>query len=143
MIRYDGQPVNSESRWQTVAELSLRGELGCEHEALEKVEEILVSIHIPDRVLAEAKQAVAKVVEKAMSNIVVEQVQRTFTILVQTQLAQSLETPAAEADSSETHSPSRGWNFFLTEKRISETKLGNPMYHIVINVHLYHEGRQA
>jgi hypothetical protein len=143
MIKREEKPVYSESRWQTVAELSLRGKLGCEHEASEKVAEILVSIRIPDRVLAEAKQAVAKVVEKEMSNIVVDQVQRTFTILVQTQLTQSLETPAAEADSSETHSPSRGWSFFLTEKRISKTKLGDPMYHIVINIHLYHEGRQA
>jgi hypothetical protein len=89
----------------------------------------------------EAKQTVAKVMEKEMSNLVVDQAQRVFTILVQTQVAQSLETPAAEADSSETHSPSRGWSFFLTEKRISETKLGNPMYHVVINVYLYHEGR--
>ena len=102
-----------------------------------------MSIHIPDRVLVEATQVVAKVVEKEMSNLVADQAQRAFTILVQTQLAQSLETPAVEADSSETHSPSRGWSFFLTEKRITETKLGNPMYHIVINVHLYHEGRQA
>ncbi len=111
--------------------------------ASEKVAEILMSIHIPDRVLVEAKQAVAKVMEKEMSNMVADQAQRVFTILVQTQVAQSLETPAAEADSSETHSPSRGWSFFLTEKRISETKLGNPMYHVVINVYLYHEGRQA
>jgi len=143
MIKREEKPVYSESRWLTVAELSLRGELGCEHEATEKVAEILASIHIPDRVLAETKQAIANVVEKEMSNIVVDQVQRIFTILVQTQLAQSLETPATEADNGETHSPSRGWSFFLTEKGISGTKLGDPMHHIVISVHLYHEGRQA
>lgn len=143
MIKREEKPVYSESRWQTVAELSLRGKLGCEHEASEKVAEILVSIHIPDRVLAEANQAVAKVVEKEMSNLVADQAQRAFTILVQTQLAQSLETPAAGAISSEKHPSSRGWGFFLTEKRILETKSGIPMCHFVINVHLYHEGLQT
>jgi len=139
----DEKPVYSESRWQTVAELMLRGELGCEHEASEKVAEILVSIHIPDRVLVEAKQAVAKVIEKEMSNMVADQAQWAFTILVKTQLNPLLETPANKADSRESHSLSRGWGFFLTERRASDTEFGIPMYHVVINVHLYYEGRQA
>ena len=139
----DGKPVYSESRWQTVAELSLCGEMGCEHEALEKVAEILVSIHIPDRVLVDAKQAVARVIEKEMSNMVADQAQWALMILVKTQLTQLLETPANEADSRESHSLSRGWGFFLTEERASETEFGIPMYHVVINVHLYHEGRHA
>jgi hypothetical protein len=143
MIKRDETPIYSESRWQTVAELSVRGELGCEHKAAEKVAEILMSVHIPDTVLVEVKQAVTKVMEKEMSNIVADQAQRTFTILVWTQLAQSLETPANEADNRESHSRSRGWGFFLTEKRTSETKFGNAMNHAVINVHLYHEGRPA
>jgi len=140
MIKRDKQPVYSESRWQTVAEFSLSGELGCEHKAAEKVAEILVSVHIPDRVLVEAKQVVAMVMEKEMVRIIADQAQRTFTILIWTQLAQSVETHATEADSGELHSRSRGWGFFLTEKRISEAKLGNAMNHVVINVHLYHEG---
>jgi len=78
MMTRDEKPVYSESRWQTVAELSLRGELGCEHEASERVAEILMSIHIPDRVLVEAKQAVAKVIEKEMYNMVADQARLTL-----------------------------------------------------------------
>jgi predicted PilT family ATPase len=143
MIKRDEKPVYSESRWQTVAELSPRGELGCELEAAEKVAKILVSVHIPDRILMEVKQAVTKVMEKEMSNIVADQAQRIFTIRVRTQVSQSLETPANEADSRESLSRLRAWGFFLTEKRASETELGNKMNHVVINIHLYQEGRPS
>jgi hypothetical protein len=140
MIKRDDEPVHTKSRWQTEAELSLHGVLGCEYEAAEKVAEILVSVHIPDRVLVEAKQAVTMVMEKEMSNIEADQHQRTFTILVQTQLSQPLETPTNEIDSRELHSRSRCWGFFITEKRTSET---NAEDHVVISIHLYHEGRSV
>ena len=143
MIKRGVNTYNSENRWLTVAELSLRGEVGCEHKASEKVAEILVGIHIPDRVIMEAIQAVAKVMEKEMLNIETDQAQQAFTIIVQTQLAQSLEIPAAEAISGDTHPSSRGWSFFLTEKRITDTMSGLPMCQLLINVHLYHEGRQT
>jgi len=143
MLKRNLQPLSTEGQWQTVDEFSLLGEAGCEYQAAEMFSEILVSIHIPDRVLVEAKQAVVKVLEKEMSNIVVDQAQRTFTILVQTQLSQSLEEPVNEADSRESHSDSRGWGFFLTEKRTSESKSDSAMNYVFINVHLYHEGRLA
>jgi hypothetical protein len=143
MIKRDEKPLYSESRWQTVAELSLRGEGDCELEAAEKVAKILVSVHIPDRILMEVKQAVTKVMEKEMSNIVADQAQRMFTLLVLIQVSQSLEIPINEADNRESHSRSRGWGFFLTEKKTPETELGNKMIHFVINVHLYHEGLSA
>jgi hypothetical protein len=141
MIKREEKPVYSESRWQIVAQFSLRGKLGCEHEASEKVAEILVSVHIPDRVLVDAKQAVAKVMEKEMSRIVADQAQWAFTIIVQTQLAPSIEAPANEADNREPSSGYSGWGFFLTENRAPETELGNKMNHVQISVHLYKEGR--
>ncbi len=140
MTKRDQPPISSEGQWRTVAELSLRGELGCEHEAMEKLAEILVSIHIPDRVLVEAKQTVSRIMEKEMSHIVADQAKRTFTILVRTQFAQSLEMSVNEAGHRELHSRSRGWGFFLTEKRISETELSNAVDQVVINVYLYQEG---
>ena len=140
MIMHDEKPVYSESQWQTVAELPLHDELGCEREAAEKVAAILVSVNIPDRILVEAKKAVTKVIEKEMSNLTVDQTQRIFTILVRTQVSQYSEMPANESDCRESHSHLRGWGFFLTEKRILESKLGNAMNNVVIDVHLYHEG---
>jgi len=141
MLNSNQQPLSNEGQWQTIVKFSLLGEAGCERQAAKMISEILVSVHIPDRIIVEAKQAVSSVMEKEMLYKVADQIQRIFTI--QIQLSQSVESLAKEADRSETHSRSRVCGFFLTEKRISDTKLGNAMNNIVINVHFYHEGRLA
>ena len=141
MLNSSQQPLSNEGQWQTIVKFSLRGEAGCELQAAKMISEILVSVHISDRNIVEAKQAVSSVMEKEMLYRVADQIQRIFTI--QIQLSQSVESLAKEADQSEAHSRSRGCGFFLTEKRISDTQLGNAMNNIVINVHFYHEGRPA
>ena len=143
MLKSNQQPLSTEGLWQTVVEFSLPGEAGFEHQVAEMVSEILVSVHVPDRVLVEAKQAVSKVMEKEMSCIVADQIQRIFTILVQIQSVQSFEMPVNGDNREELHSSPRGWGFFLTEKRILGTELGYAVDHVVMSIHLYHEGHLA
>ena len=61
MIKSDRPEIPFDTRWQTVIELSFDGASGREYEAIEKVAEILACTHVPESVLLEAKQAVARV----------------------------------------------------------------------------------
>jgi len=139
MIKRDQPEIPFDARWQTVTELSFYGVSGCEYKAIEKVAEILASAHVPESILMEAKQAVACVIEKEISTFVSDQVQRSFTILVQAQLSEPLEYSIIEADGMKLNSGSRGIGFFLTEKRTLETESGNIVNHVFISVHLYRE----
>ena len=61
MIKSDRPEIPLDTRWQTVLELSFDGASDREYEAIEKVAEILACTHVPESVLMEAKQAVARV----------------------------------------------------------------------------------
>ena len=143
MLMYNQESVSSGGRWQTVAEFSLLSEADCEYMAADRVAGILAGILIPDHVLMEVKQAVSRAIEKELSRVLADQPQRTFTISVRTQSAQSLEIPVNEADRGDLHTRTKGWGFFLTEIISTETEWGNEKNHTVISVHLYHEGHTA
>jgi hypothetical protein len=143
MLKRDQQPTSSKSQWQTVVEFSLDVEAGCEHQAAKMVSEILMSIRVTDQVLTDAKQAVTRAMEKELSRVLADQTQRTFTVLIMTQSAQLLETPANATGRRELDLQPKGWGFFLTEKIMNDTELGNEMNHVVMSLHLYQEGHQA
>jgi hypothetical protein len=140
IIKRDQQPVYAESPWRTVAELSLGDEAGCEHEAAEKVGQILARVRIPDAVLMEAKQAVTRTMERELSRPVSHQAQRTFTILIRAQAAHLPESPS---DCGEVPPRPTGWGFFLTGKMTRDTELGDETHHVVMSLYLYQEGHLA
>jgi hypothetical protein len=140
MPKHNQPPISFESQWYTVAEFSLRGEAGCEHQAAERTAGILVNLRVPDQVLLEAKQAVSRSIEKELSRMVANQAPRTFTILLRAQPAQIAEVPALDGGPEELKARAKGWGFFLTERNLLETELGNEVHRFVISVYLYHEG---
>ena len=139
MITRHQQPVYSESRWQTIAELSLCGGAGCELEAVERVTQILVRVRVPDPVLMEAKRAVTRIMERELSRAVADQARRTFTIVIRAQAAGLSESPSDDRDV-----PLRlgGWGFFLTSKVMTAADLDDT-HHVVMSLHLYQEGHPA
>jgi hypothetical protein len=140
MIKRDQGSVYSESRWQTVASLSLGGEAGCEYEAAESVGRILARARIPDPVLMEAKRAVARTMEKELSRTGADQAQRTFTIVIRTHLAHLSEGPFEPGEVSPRPA---GWGFFLTGMMMTDTELGGETHHMAMSLYLYQEGQPA
>lgn len=143
MLRRNQQQTPSEGQWQTVAEFSLRGEAGCEHQAAAMVAEVLARVRVPDSVLIEAKDAVTRAMGNELSRVLADQAQRTFTILIRAQAALLLETPANASDRREISLRQNGWGFFLTGRMTTDTELGNEMHHVVMSLHLYQEGHPA
>ncbi len=143
MVERDHQCAGLSSRWHTAAEFSLRGEAGCEQKVAEEVAEILVRAQIPGRVVAGAKQAVSRVVERAMSGLPADQAEQTFTIVVCAQSRGSAAGSVDRPDRGESRWILPGWGFFLTEKRVPETESGSAVNQVVITVHLYPEGPPA
>jgi len=141
MPKHNRQPISSKGQWQTVVEFSLPDEVDRAHKAGEMVAEFLVSIRAPDHFLVEVRQAAIREIEKELSRAMIDQAQRNFTILIQTQSAQLLETLATETSGMEQHTPPKGWGFFLT-KTMAKTGPGGTIDHVVISIYLYYEGDQ-
>jgi hypothetical protein len=142
MLGRDQQHPSSEGQWQTVAEFPLRGEAACADQAAAMVAEILTRARVPDRVLIEAKEAVARRMEE-LSRPAADQPQRSFTILVRTQSARLLEMPANAASHQESRLRPKGWGFFLTDRITTDAEMGDEVHHLVVSLHLYQEGHPA
>jgi hypothetical protein len=142
MLEVDQYSVSSDSPWQIVAEFSLYGEAACAPEAAAMVAEILARVHVPEPVLTEAKQAVARRME-ALCRPAGGQSERSFTILVRTQPARLSETPANAASRQESRRRPKGWGFFLTDRIMTDAEMGHEMHHLVVSLHLYQEGHPA
>lgn len=136
-------PTSSESQWQTLAEFSIRGKTGCEIQIPEMIGEILISVPVPDQVLMEIKHEIFRAMERELSQAPLDQSQRIFKVLVLIRSEESFEMPAHDSDREKLGSRASGWGFFITEKRISDAESGYRIDRLTINLHLYHEGRQA
>jgi hypothetical protein len=143
MTKLNQPPTSSESRWQMLAEFSIRGETGCEIQIAELVGEILISVPVPDQVLMEIKHEINLAMERELSQAPFDQSQRIFKVLVLVRSEESFEKPVNDTDRGNIGSRTSGWGFFITEKRISETESGYRIDPFTISLHLYREGRQA
>ena len=143
MIKRDQPPLFSKNHWHTVTEFSLPDGTDYENQVAEMVAKALLHFYIPDQILVEVRRAINKAIEKELSEALPIQAQLTFTILIRTHQKQSLEAAEFGSDSEKLHSRSRGWGFFLTERRTSGTEVVYPTNRVVISIHLYQEGQPA
>ena len=141
MIKRYQPPLFPENHWHTVAQFSLPDGADYENQATETVAKALLHFCIPDQILAEVQRAINNAIEKELSEALPIRAQRTYIILIRTQQKQSLGTVEFGNESEMLHSRSRGWGFFLTERRTSGTEVGYPTNRVVISVHLYQEGQ--
>ena len=140
MVKRDKIPILSKNHWHTVAEFLLLDGADYWNQTAEVIAIVLMSFCIPDQIIVEVQWAVSQAIEKELSKALPIQAQQTFTIMIRAQQKQILEGPEHGSDSEKSHPRSRGWGFFLTEKRTSEPEAGYPMDHVVISIYLYQEG---
>jgi hypothetical protein len=143
MFKHANPSGFTHEKWQKAAEFALTGDPGWENRMGERVVEILAGLLVSEQTVVEAKQAIIEAIQKEMSRVGSAKRLRTFNVMFLTQAAQLTETPDEEPNRMAPLPHPKGWGFFLTEKTVKKTGASSEMDHVVISVHLYHEGDPA
>ena len=148
----DEKPGNT--RWHTLAELSIASEPGNERQAMEQVSHAVQELNLPERRLEQLKTAVAEATMNAMEHG--NKYRSDLPVTIQVLASESAlmvrirdhgngkpivepHTPDIEAKLAELQSP-RGWGLFLMKNLVDDVHVISDEDHHTLELILYLEG---